>query len=95
MVGSGPPLLMFSPGAFNARLDYWTCPAREPVDLMRLAVPALVISGHDDSHATSAARYLEECLLAADYWDVPVSDQTEPAVAARILKFLESVAAPA
>jgi len=31
------------------------------------------------SHATSAARYLEECLPGAEYWDVlPEDKQSEP-----------------
>jgi pimeloyl-ACP methyl ester carboxylesterase len=81
-------------GMARTLLDRDTVPGAEPEDLMRLKTPALIIPGHDDSHATSAARYLEECLPAADYWDVPVPDQTTQTVAARILKFLESVAAP-
>ncbi|MFW6033518.1 MAG: alpha/beta fold hydrolase [bacterium] len=81
-------------GMARILLDRDTVPGAEPEDLMRLEVPALVIPGHDDSHATSAARYLEECLPAADYWNVSVSDQTEQAVASRILTFLESASSP-
>ena len=44
---------------------------------MGLDIPALIVPGHDASHATSAARYLEECLPHAEYWDVPVAEQTE------------------
>jgi hypothetical protein len=29
---------------------------------MGVAVPAFIVPGHDAAHATSAARYLEECL---------------------------------
>lgn len=60
----------------------------EPEDLLRTDIPALVIPGHDSSHATSAARYLEECLPGAEYWDVPVPEQTEERVAERMLDFL-------
>ena len=35
------------------------------------------------TRATSAARYLEECLPRSEYWDVPVAEQTETTVAAR------------
>src|SRR5262249_49155013 len=42
--------------------DRDTVPGPPPEDLMALAVPALVVPGRDPSHATSAARYLEECL---------------------------------
>jgi hypothetical protein len=56
--------------------DRDTAPGAEPEDLLRLDVPALIVPGKDESHATSAARYLEECLPNATYWDVAVVDQT-------------------
>ena len=59
-------------GDARALFDRDTAPGAEPEDLMRLDIPALIVPGHDASHATSAARYLEECLPRADYWDVPV-----------------------
>jgi len=70
--------------------DRDTVPGPEPEDLLRLDVPALVVPGQDTSHATSAARYLEECLPVAEYWDVPVSEQTEETVPARIMEFLDA-----
>lgn len=79
-------------GMSRLLFDRDTVPGAEPEDLLGLDVPALVIPGHDDSHATSAARYLEECLPAAQYWDVAVEDQTEPRVAERILSFLAPLA---
>jgi pimeloyl-ACP methyl ester carboxylesterase len=69
--------------------DRDTSPGAEPEDLFKLDAPALVVPGRDKSHATSAARYVEECLLRAEYWDVPVDDQTEANVPARISKFLD------
>jgi pimeloyl-ACP methyl ester carboxylesterase len=71
-------------------LDRDTAPGAEPEDLMRLEVPALIVPGHDESHATSAARYLEECLPLSDYWDIPVNDQTEESAPARVLAFLDA-----
>jgi pimeloyl-ACP methyl ester carboxylesterase len=71
--------------------DRDTAPGAEPEDLLRLEIPALVIPGRDPSHATSAARYLEECLPRAEYWDAPVAGQTEDTVPARILEFLDKV----
>jgi len=50
----------------------------------------LVVPGRDKSHATSAARYLEECLPRAEYWDVAVADQTEKTAPARLLEFLDN-----
>ena len=78
-------------GMGRALLDRDTAPGAEPEDLLRLDIPALVIPGRDPSHATSAARYLEECLPRAEYWDVPPAGQTEETAPARILQFLDSV----
>jgi pimeloyl-ACP methyl ester carboxylesterase len=72
----------------GALFDRDTAPGAEPEQLMRLDIPALVVPGHDASHATSAARYLEECLQRADYWDVAVEQQTEDNVPARVMDFL-------
>ena len=72
-------------------LDRDTAPGAEPEDLLRLDIPALVVPGRDDSHATSAARYLEECLPRSEYWDVPVAGQTGETAPARVLQFLDSV----
>lgn len=68
--------------------DRDTSPGAEPEDLLQLDIPALIVPGHDAAHATSAARYLEECLPGSEYWDVPVSAQTEDTAPARILEFL-------
>lgn len=76
-------------GSARALFDRDTVPGAEPEDLLRLDVPALIVPGHDASHATSAARYLEECLSRAEYFDVPVEDQTEANVPGRILDFLD------
>jgi pimeloyl-ACP methyl ester carboxylesterase len=70
--------------------DRDTVPGAEPEDLLRLDRPALVVPGQDTSHATSAARYLQECLPAAEYWDVPVTEQTEQTAPARVLEFLDA-----
>ena len=71
--------------------DRDTSPGAEPEDLMRLDIPALVVPGRDASHATSAARYVEECLPKSEYWDVPPAEQTEATAPARILKFLDGI----
>ena len=71
--------------------DRDTAPGAEPVDLLRLDIPALIVPGRDKSHATSAARYLEECLPRSEYWDVPVANQTEETAPGRLLEFLDDV----
>lgn len=78
-------------GTSRALFDRDTAPGAEPEDMMRLDIPALIVPGRDPSHATSAARYLEECLPRAEYWDVPVEEQTEQTVPARLLQFLEGL----
>jgi pimeloyl-ACP methyl ester carboxylesterase len=80
-------------GMARSLFDRDTAPGAEPEDLLRIDIPALVVPGRDAAHATSAARYLEECLPRAEYWDVPVADQTEATAPARILQFLEKPAA--
>jgi pimeloyl-ACP methyl ester carboxylesterase len=71
-------------------LDRDTAPGAEPEDLMKVQVPALVIPGHDESHATSAARYLQECLPKSEYWDVPPEAQTADNAPQRVMRFLEA-----
>ena len=75
-------------GMARALLDRDTAPGAEPEDLLQLDIPALVVPGRDESHATSAARYLEECLPRSRYWDAPPAAQTEEAAAAQLLDFL-------
>jgi len=66
-----------------------TVPGPSAEQLLALRVPALVVPGHDDSHATSAARYLEECLDGSEYWNVPPEAQTADTAPARLLEFLQ------
>ena len=79
-------------GMARGLFDRDTAPGAEPEDLLRLDIPALVVPGRDAAHATSAARYLEECLPRAEYWDVPVAGQTEETAPARVLEFLRRLA---
>ena len=78
-------------GMSRLLFDRDTVSGAEPEDLLRSDIPALIVPGQDASHATSAARYLGECLPRAEYWDVPVSEQTEETAPARILEFLGNV----
>jgi pimeloyl-ACP methyl ester carboxylesterase len=68
--------------------DRDTSPGAEPEELFGVDIPALIVPGRDKSHATSAARYLEECLPRAEYWDIAVDAQTEETVPPRLLQFL-------
>lgn len=75
-------------GMARLQFDRDTVPGAEPEDLLRLEIPALVVPGYDASHAPSAARYLQECLPASVYWDVPLDAQTEATAPGRVLDFL-------
>jgi pimeloyl-ACP methyl ester carboxylesterase len=87
----------FEPSAYRALVeataaglfDRDTVPGPAPEQLLALERPALVVPGNDPSHATSAARYLEECLPQSAYWDVPPEEQTAETAPARVLSFLE------
>lgn len=72
-------------------IDRDTAPGAEPEALMSLDIPTLIVPGADGFHATSAARYLQECLNGAQYWDVPPDAQTEETAPPRLLEFLASV----
>jgi pimeloyl-ACP methyl ester carboxylesterase len=79
-------------GMYRGLIDRDTAPGAEPEDLMNLSIPSLVVPGHDDFHATSAAWHLHECLKGSQYWDMPVDDQTEANTPQRILEFLDGIA---
>jgi pimeloyl-ACP methyl ester carboxylesterase len=80
-------------GLVRLLFDRDTVPGAEPEDLLTCDLPALIVPGQDESHAPSAARYLQECLPNNEYWDVPVVEQTEETAPARILAFLDGVEA--
>lgn len=77
-------------GMARTLIDRDSAPGAEPEDLLGLDIPALIVPGSDASHATSAARYLQECLPRSTYWDAAVEAQTEAATAERLLGFLQS-----
>lgn len=78
-------------GTARVMFDRDTVPGAEPEELMGLRVPALIFPGRDESHATSAARYLEECLPEQEYVDVAVEAQDESLVRDRMLGFLSQL----
>ena len=77
---------------YRGLIDCDTAPGAEPEDLMILDIPSLIVPGNDDFHATSAARYLQECLTGSEYWDVPADAQTADNAPRRVVEFLDSVA---
>ena len=77
-------------GMRDALYDRDTAPGAVPEDLFKLDIPAYIVPGRDESHATSAARYLEECLPKSQYWDAPPEAQTAETAIPRLLSFLEA-----
>ncbi|MDB5509735.1 MAG: acyl-CoA esterase [Hyphomicrobiales bacterium] len=78
-------------GMVRGLMDRDTAPGAEAEDLLRCDIPAIIVPGADASHATSAARYLHECLPKSKYWDMAVAGQSEEATAKELLGFLGSV----
>jgi hypothetical protein len=72
----------------HSLFDRDTIPGAEPEELLALKLPALILPGHTDFHATSCARYLEECIPGAHYWDVHLESQPPDLIRDRILDFL-------
>ena len=56
VIGSGPALLMFSPGGFDATLDKWTTLGMYARIKALDHIPALIVPGRDASHATSGGE---------------------------------------
>ena len=75
-------------GWARTMFDRDTAPGAEPEDMLACDVPAFIVPGSDASHATSAARYLQECLPRSEYWDAAPAAQTEEATMPRLLEFL-------
>lgn len=78
-------------GMMTGLFDRDTAPGAEPEDLMRVDIPTLIVPGSDGFHATSAARYLQECIKGSEYWDAVPEAQTEDTAPKRVLDFLTSV----
>lgn len=83
--------LLTARGMVQSLFDRDTAPGAEPEDLIRLNIPSLIVPGADKAHATSAARYLQECLNGSEYWDIPTDEQTEHNAPDRVIEFLKSV----
>jgi len=86
------PYLLTVRGMMCGLFDRDTAPGAEPEDLMRLSTPTLIVPGADGFHATSAARYLQECLPNSDYWDATPDEQTEDTAPPRVIDFLKASA---
>ena len=77
-------------GMCDTLFDRDTSPGAAPEELMKLEVPTYIVPGRDESHATSAARYLEECMPKSQYWDALPEAQTAQSAVPRLLQFLEA-----
>ena len=71
----------------NGLFDRDTATGAEPEEIMGVKVPALIIPGDDQSHATSASHYVRECLPHPEFWNVMPPEQTTEQNCERILEF--------
>jgi pimeloyl-ACP methyl ester carboxylesterase len=73
----------------SARLlfDRDTATGATPEEVMGIQAPALIVPGDDDSHATSGAHYLRECLPQRKFWNVMPPEQHTEQVCDLILEF--------
>lgn len=78
-------------GMMRTLFDRDTSPGAEPEDLLQLDIPTLIVPGADASHATSAARYMQECLPNSEYWDISPENQNEANAHEKVLTFLKSI----
>jgi pimeloyl-ACP methyl ester carboxylesterase len=63
-------------------------------ELMRIQVPALILSGADSRHTVSAAWTLKELMPQAELWDVLPPRQTGENTLAQILRFRSRLDSP-
>jgi len=56
-------------------------------ELMRIEIPALIMSGNDASHAVSASWALKELMPRAELWDVLPPRQNGPNTLEQVLRF--------
>lgn len=78
-------------GMVRGLMDRDTAPGADAEDLLGMDIPTFIVPGSDAAHATSAARYLEECIPGAQYWNVAVAEQTEGPANEAVLAFLHQV----
>lgn len=76
---------------YRGLFDRDTAPGAEAEDLLALDIPALIVPGGDDAHATSAAMYLHECLKNSEYVDIPPREQSAENIPGRVVEFLDGV----
>ncbi|MCG6902793.1 MAG: alpha/beta hydrolase [Rhodobacter sp.] len=86
-----PKYLLTVTAMMRGLIDRDTSPGAEPEALMTLDIPTLIVPGSDNFHATSAARYLHECIVGSDYWDAAPEAQTAQTAPARVVEFLNRV----
>ena len=67
--------------------DRDTAPGATPEEVMGIKAPALIVPGDDESHATSGAHYLKECLPQREFCNVMPPEQHTEQVCDLFLEF--------
>lgn len=83
--------LIIVAGIARSLVNHDSAPGADADELLSVAVPTLIVPGDDASHATSAARYLHECIDGSQYWDTQPDDQTRARTGDRLFEFLDYV----
>jgi len=71
----------------HALFDRDTATGATPEEVMGIKAPAFIVPGDDESHGTSAAHYLRECLPNRKFWNVMPPEQHTEQVCDLILEF--------
>ena len=66
--------------SYRAMFDTDSAPGPTPEELMQIRNNTSIVPGADESHARSAAHFLNECLCSSSLLDLPTSGQTSESV---------------
>ena len=66
--------------SYRAMFDCDSAPGPRPEELMQIARPVCIVPGADESHARSAAHFVNECLSDSRFLDLPTDAQNSESV---------------
>ena len=95
VLGSGPAILMYAPGGFDATIDKWRSQGvYQRVKLLEHLPKAYrcVVFDRRECGESGGRVELEECLPKSQYWDALPEQQNEANAAARLAEFLGGIA---
>jgi len=66
--------------SYRVMFDCDSAPGPRPEELMQIARPGCIVPGADESHARSAAHFVDECLPDSRFLDLPTDAQNSESV---------------